>query len=204
MHGKIASQLYAWELYTLGRGRALWIPEPNNELTPEYRQTGIRIGDVGILRSDGSFDFMFNVCCSADDEVNRLNYGVPDDFEQLQWNGRKRRTANIFPPGEVVLSRGAKKKTLDVESTASVPGMPAGGGAGFRISFSKDRGGLIFVPNGADSVDCQSLAVFRKYAERHAASWYRFVNETLEMEVENGALYLVTGLDKTDCWENGV
>ncbi|KAF9260143.1 hypothetical protein L218DRAFT_873071 [Marasmius fiardii PR-910] len=170
-------------------GHALRVPEPNKELTAEYRQTGVRIGDVGILRDDGSFDFVFNVCCSANDPINQ--YGVPTDFQTLSWNGAKRRMSNIFRPGEPVLSRGAKKQALGVEGTASVP-------------FSKDQGAVIIPPNGVDSVDCQDLAVFRNYAERHAVSWHSFVNEELGMEVENGTIYFVTGFDKTDCWENAV
>ncbi|KAG7089211.1 hypothetical protein E1B28_010913 [Marasmius oreades] len=197
-----ASQIFARALYPLRRGCALWIPEPNNELSPEYCAAGVQIGDVGILRADGSFDFVFNVCRSADDPVNQ--YGVPDNFQPLSWNGAKRRTHNIFRPGEPVLSRGAEKRTLGVEGTALVPGIPVGGGAGFSIRFSQDRGAVILPPNGADSVDCQNLAVFRKYAERYSISWYKFVNETLGMEIENGAIYFVTGFDKTNSWENAV
>ncbi|KAF9260100.1 hypothetical protein L218DRAFT_619883 [Marasmius fiardii PR-910] len=201
---KLASELYASALYTLRRGCALWIPEPNRELTSEYCRIGVQIGDVGILRTDGSFDFIFNICYPADHDINRLNYGVPDDFEQIEWNGKKRATENYFRPGEPILSRGAKKQALGIGGTASVPGIPVGGGAGLSIKFSKDRGAVIIPPNGADSVDCQSLDDFFDYAQRHAVSWYRFVNETLRMQVENGALYLVTGFDKTDCWENAV
>ncbi|KAF9260142.1 hypothetical protein L218DRAFT_873130 [Marasmius fiardii PR-910] len=201
--GKLASQLYSAALYTLCRGCALWIPEPNEELPPAYRQIGVRIGDVGILRADGSFDFIFNVCYPADHEINS-NYGVPDDFEQIEWNGRKRVTRNYFRPGEPILSRGAKKQVLDVGGSVSIPGMPVGGGAGLSIKFSKDRGAVILPPNGADSIDCQSLDDFFDYAQRHGTGWYKFVNEKLRMQVENGALYLVTGFDKTNCWENAV
>ncbi|KAF9264964.1 hypothetical protein L218DRAFT_861607 [Marasmius fiardii PR-910] len=197
-----ASQLFSCALYTLRRGCALWIPEPNKALTSEYRQNGVQIGDIGILRADGSFDFVFNVCRSANDPINQ--YGVPNGFQPLLWNGAIRMTDGIFRPGEPVLSRGAEKRALGVEGSASLPGVPVGAGAGFSIKFSKDCGAVILPPNGAASVDCQNLAVFRNYAGQHAASWYRFVNETLGMEIENGAIYFVTGFDKTDCWENAV
>ncbi|KAF9260147.1 hypothetical protein L218DRAFT_873085, partial [Marasmius fiardii PR-910] len=197
-----ASQLFSWALFTLRRGCPLWIPEPNIELTPEYLENGIQIGDVGIMRDDGSFDFVFNVCRSADDPINQ--YGVPDEFQPLLWSGAKRRTRDVFRPGEPVLSRGGEKRALGIEGSASVPGVPVGGGAGFSINFSIDQGAVILPPNGAESVDCQNLAVFRDYAKRNAASWYRFINETLGMEVENGAIYFVTGFDKTDSWENAV
>ncbi|KAF9260127.1 hypothetical protein L218DRAFT_620663 [Marasmius fiardii PR-910] len=197
-----AGQQFAWALYTLRRGCALWIPEPNKELTSQYRQNGVQIGDVGILKADGSFDFVFNVCCSANDPINQ--YGVPTDFQTLSWNGAKCRTDNIFRPGEPVLSRGAEKWVLGVEGTAPVLGIPVSGGAELSIRSAKSRGAVIFPVNGVDSVDCEDLAVFRNYVERHAVSWYRFINETLGMEVENGAIYFITGFDKTSCWENAV
>ncbi|KAF9255246.1 hypothetical protein L218DRAFT_358200 [Marasmius fiardii PR-910] len=195
------SQIYARALYPLGYGCALWIPEPNNQLPTEYIQEGVRIGDVGILRARGSFDFLFNVCCSANDPIN-TGYGVPDDFQMLQWNGLIRRTNDVFPPNNPVVSGGAETRNISIEASASLPGVPIGAGAGFSIKFNKDRGALVIPPNGANSVDCQSTRTFREYAKQHARSWYHFVHETLGMEVENGSIYFITGFDKTDCWDN--
>ncbi|KAL0569633.1 hypothetical protein V5O48_012331 [Marasmius crinis-equi] len=195
-----ASQIYATALSTLRRGCALFIPEPNGELSTEYQENGVQIGDVGILRTDGSFDFIFNVCRSASDPINQ--YGVPDGFIPLQWNGLTRRTDNIFRPGEPVLSRGAERRAVAVEASDSLPRVLRGAGAGFSVKFAKSRGAVIWLPHGATSVDCQSVAKFREYAEKYSISWYRFVNETLGMEVGNGVIYFVTGFDKTDCWEN--
>ncbi|KAF9260144.1 hypothetical protein L218DRAFT_873138, partial [Marasmius fiardii PR-910] len=197
-----ASQIYARTLYPLGRGCALWVPEPNNDLPPAYLQTGVEIGDVGVLRADGSFDFVFNACCSADNPVNRD--GVPDDFQPLVWNGIKRTFHNYFRPGQLVLSRGAIKRALDIEGTVSVLGTPVGVGAGFSITFAKNHGAVIFPPNGATSIDCRDRTTFREYAEKYSDSWYRFMNEKLGMEVENGAIYFITGFDKTDRWEIAV
>ncbi|KAL0567351.1 hypothetical protein V5O48_014644 [Marasmius crinis-equi] len=197
-----ASQIYARSLYILRRGCALFIPEPNDDLSQEYREKGAQIGDVGVLRADGKFDFIFNVCCPDSDPINQ--YGVPDGFIPLRWNGFRTRTDNIFPPGEPVLSGGAERQAFEVGASASLPGAPLGLGAGFSIKFAKNRGAIIWPPHGANSVDCQSKATFREYAETHSISWYRFVNETLGMEVENGSIYFITGFDKTDCWENAV
>ncbi|KAF9267093.1 hypothetical protein L218DRAFT_816667, partial [Marasmius fiardii PR-910] len=144
----------------------------------------------------------FNVCRSADDPINQ--YGVPNDFQPLLWTVTTRITDNILRPGEPVLSRGAEKRVLGGGGLSSgIVKIPMGG-AGFSIKYSKDQRAVILPPNGAASVDCQNLAVFRTYAELHAANWYRFVNEKLGMEVENGAIYFVTGFDKTNCCENAV
>ncbi|KAF9260023.1 hypothetical protein L218DRAFT_623456 [Marasmius fiardii PR-910] len=196
------SQVYARALYPLGHGCALWIPEPNDALSAQYRETGVRIGDVGILTSDGGFDFIFNVCCSADDPINQ--YGVPDGFQPLAWDGGRFERANRFRPGIPLCSRDSKQWDLSVGGVASLPGLPVGAGGGIGIQLHRQRGAVLMPPKGANRVDCHNLSVFRQYVERHYASWYYFLNATLGREADNGAIYFITGFDKTDCWENAV
>ncbi|KAF9256485.1 hypothetical protein L218DRAFT_194165 [Marasmius fiardii PR-910] len=218
-----ASQIYSRVLYSRRRGCALWVPEPNNDLPPAYLETGVQIGDVGILRADGRFSFIFNACCPASDPVNR--YGVPDDFQPLiwdnsnirdnteldgfqqvagKWDGPRDIIPNYFRPGEPVMSRGAEKQALGAEASVSVPGVPVGVGTGFSITFAKHQGAVILPPNGVISVDCEGQRLFREYAEKNYDSWYRFLHERRGMEVEDGSIYFLTGFDKTDCWEIAV
>lgn len=65
-------------------GYPLWFPEPRRGLSPQYRSVGVDIGDVGMITYDGRFDFLFNICRSADDPVNSL--GVPAYFEPFSLN----------------------------------------------------------------------------------------------------------------------
>ncbi|KAF8987385.1 hypothetical protein BDQ17DRAFT_1205649, partial [Cyathus striatus] len=65
------SEIYARLLWPKGRGFPLWCPNPNKHLSPDYVKSGIRIGDVGIITSNGEFDFLFNICLSADHPINR-------------------------------------------------------------------------------------------------------------------------------------
>lgn len=39
------------------RGRPMWIPQANRNLSNEYRAQGVLIGDVGIFTPEGAFDF---------------------------------------------------------------------------------------------------------------------------------------------------
>jgi hypothetical protein len=43
---------------------------------------GVDIGDVGIVTSEGIFDFLFNICRPSDDPINRSR--VPDNFKPLE------------------------------------------------------------------------------------------------------------------------
>jgi hypothetical protein len=59
------AKIYAECLSHLGHGHPLYIPEPivsaNNE--HGYDQVdGVAIGDVGIIRAEGDFDFLFDIC----------------------------------------------------------------------------------------------------------------------------------------------
>jgi hypothetical protein len=51
------------------------------------------------------------------------------------------------------------------------------------------------LPEGASRTDLRSTGKFREYAIKHGVSWYQYVNGTLQEEVHNGSLYLITGMD---------
>jgi len=69
------------------RGYPLWFPEPNNRLPREYRESGLRIGDVGVVTARGTFDVFFNICLPENHPLH-ANYGVPDEFEQVVLEGQ--------------------------------------------------------------------------------------------------------------------
>ena len=65
-----SNDIYERHLILKGRGVPLWIPDPNQLLHRDYRRTGVRIGDVGIINPSGAFSFLFNICLPHDDPVN--------------------------------------------------------------------------------------------------------------------------------------
>ena len=81
-------ELYARLLYLKGYGRAMWIPEPSTSLPSANREAGVCIGDVGLFRPEGSFDFLFSVrhndgSLNRVAEDDRINFrGVPDGFQR--------------------------------------------------------------------------------------------------------------------------
>ncbi|KAJ8079809.1 hypothetical protein PM082_016631 [Marasmius tenuissimus] len=198
------SQIYCRTLYTLGHGCALWGPEPNDDLPSEYRESGTGVGDVGLVTSDGRFDFLFNICLPEDHPINQYN-GVPPGFEPLEWDKKCLRRVKWFRPQKPICSKDSTQWSLDVEANASMFGLPVGAGGGIGVIFSRERGAVVMPGmDGADRTDASNKALFIEYAARHGMSWYQFVNGTLGREADNGELYLITGFDKTNVWENAV
>ena len=64
------NDIYERHLTLKERGFPLWIPDPNQYLHLNYRRTGVRIGDVGIITDSGAFSFLFNICLPRNDPVN--------------------------------------------------------------------------------------------------------------------------------------
>ena len=65
-----SNEIYERHLKLKKRGFPLWIPDPNQVLHLDYRRTGVRIGDVGIITDSGGFSFLFNICLPHDHPVN--------------------------------------------------------------------------------------------------------------------------------------
>jgi len=76
------SEVYARLLLPKKLGFPLWLPQPHNNLPSEYRRNGVNIGDVGIVRSSGVFDFLFNICLPSHHPINGSR--VPDGFRPLE------------------------------------------------------------------------------------------------------------------------
>jgi hypothetical protein len=68
--------------------------------------------------------------------------------------------------------------------------------SGYRFEASTAEGAILMLPEGASRTDLRSTGKFRNYAIKHGVSWYQFVNGTLQEEVRNGSLYLITGMDR--------
>ena len=54
-------------------GYPLYVPTPPEGLPEAHRKHGVRVGDVGIINTNGAFDFQFNACKNpgqSDAEIN--------------------------------------------------------------------------------------------------------------------------------------
>ncbi|KAK0229296.1 hypothetical protein EDD85DRAFT_142079 [Armillaria nabsnona] len=196
-----AHVLYTKLLLSRGHGYPLWTPEPDYSLCSAYVGRGICVGDVGIIRDDGGFDFIFNAFLEADDPVHEG--GVPPNFSPLRTESPNPIRTIYFqhPRDSSVRSSHVSVKSVIVEASGEVPSI-AGGGAGFEFTTSKDQAAVLVLPQGGTRFDHKNLSSMRKYALEHAHEWYEYINSPnyLGREARNGSLCFVTGCDKTTAW----
>jgi len=104
------------------RGYPLWIPEPNYMLPPEYRDIGLRIGDVGVVTSHGSFDVFFNICLAKDHPLH-ATYGVPEGFKQIQLADHDMESIQpVDHRGRVIATQSIIQKRIAVSAAVEAPG----------------------------------------------------------------------------------
>jgi hypothetical protein len=73
-------------------------------------------------------------------------------------------------------------------------------GGDFVFNCEGPDGAVLTLPHGADLEKLENLESMRRYAAKHAESWYKYVNETRGRRLVNGSLYLVTGWEKAQSW----
>ncbi|KAJ7856444.1 hypothetical protein B0H14DRAFT_2352727, partial [Mycena olivaceomarginata] len=73
-------------------------------------------------------------------------------------------------------------------------------GGEFVFSCRGPNGAVLALPYGSHLEKLQSIAEMRRYARKHAESWYKHVNETRGRALVNGSLYLITGCEKAESW----
>ncbi|KAJ7366214.1 hypothetical protein DFH08DRAFT_763368, partial [Mycena albidolilacea] len=190
--------LYSRLLLAKGHGYPLSYPQPLDDLPPESSAEGIQIGDVGVLTSDGGFDPLFNICRLAQDDRNR--FGVPAGFETVHLRPGDVSSRRVFHrPGSHVSNTRVNKRRLDVDTDLDNVFLPLGAGAAVELSTVSKQAAVLLLPDGASRINLRFLDIFRQQALRHAQRWYAFV-KSLGYMVENGELYLVTGLDNSSSW----
>ena len=68
----------------------------------------------------------------------------------------------------------------------------------FTAHFSK--GALLILPHGATFHDAQPKSQFCELAIQNAVDWYSFATQTLQREISNHSMYLITGFYKAHSW----
>ncbi|KIL56385.1 hypothetical protein M378DRAFT_524170 [Amanita muscaria Koide BX008] len=156
-------------------GYPLYEPEPLSEHSTEYLCNGVNVGDVGFVREDGAFDFLFNICPPQNSSINPPN--LPNDFSLVTPEHSATREmgplsrATCFCPSTVT-------KTKSGEYVCKEP-----------------EGAILVLPEGAIQHEAVNRGRFEELAKRHGVEWYEYT-KTLGRSISNGSLYLVTSFTK--------
>ncbi|KAF9059485.1 hypothetical protein BDP27DRAFT_468492 [Rhodocollybia butyracea] len=172
------SELYSQLLLPKKRGYPLWYPAPSENLPYEYRTAGISIGDVGYLNRNGAFNYLFNVCCSADHPVNAA--GVPDGFQRLDVDPRNvDDLEQHYKPASFVASHPSyvARAIMSYQPTQQyIQGVPYEVGAGLLFDCRSPEGALLVLPEGGKSTDHRDVGKFLQYAKDCAKAWFYYTN----------------------------
>ena len=179
--------IYERDMLKKGHGHPLWNPEPDVFAPPAYRQTGISVGDVGILNPFGTFSYLFNIFLDADNPCNPSE--LPEGFVPLKPFPGSRIAFDCHESGFVTSPYMRLKSSV------------RSGIRNLEFTFFNDAEDAVLVlPEGCYGERFQSIGTLRSYAAQHGESWYRYANATRGLNVENGQLQIVTQCDKTTSW----
>ncbi|KAE9401060.1 hypothetical protein BT96DRAFT_992419 [Gymnopus androsaceus JB14] len=183
-----ASSRYSLLLLSAKEGYPLWTPEPKR-LPEEYRRTGVRIGDVGIIRPDGFFDYLFNICLPRDHPVNAGL--VPEGFTPVEISQADVSEVDPFhdPDAHVASPIGYISKN-PVHSRA-------GQSRTYDFMSMNSEGAILMLPDGSTRVDLENKKIFRQCANRNAYRWFTYVENTRGRDSHGLSLYVVTGSDRS-------
>jgi hypothetical protein len=92
-----ASDTYGKLLLMERLGYPLWYPDPDENLPREYRDEGVRIGDVGTITGAGQFAFYFNV----HEDSCAFNWLQPWPTQRSSRYSNARSRGNVIKRGSV-------------------------------------------------------------------------------------------------------
>ncbi|KAJ6592607.1 hypothetical protein B0H19DRAFT_898412, partial [Mycena capillaripes] len=172
---------YCSQLLRRGRGYPVYVPGPQQNLPVEYQRDGIAIGDVGRITPKGIFDFFFNIYRAADDPINVDN--VPEGFSPLKRYDPRDTVYLKFEAGNHVSTPSVRKRDLDSAS-----------------GYVYCECAVLALPLGSHLNKLENIEHMRRYAAKNVESWYKYINGDKGRSLANGALYLVTGVEKSRSW----
>ncbi|KAJ3986395.1 hypothetical protein F5890DRAFT_1504313 [Lentinula detonsa] len=187
-----ANHRYSLLLLSAKEGYPLWRPEPNRRLPEQYRRSGLPIGSVGIIRPDGFFDYLFNICFPSDHPVNVG--GVPEGFKPVEFSQTDVSEVDPFhdPDAHVASPTGYIAKTLVSSGNTYV-----GQSRTYDFMSTHGEGAILMLPDGSTRIDLENKKIFRQYANRNAHRWFTYVEEARGRESEDLSLYIITGTDRS-------
>ncbi|KAI0743152.1 WD40-repeat-containing domain protein [Daedaleopsis nitida] len=207
-----AWDIYAEQLFPLGYGHPLWMPEPSSldqpiettsnsppGATRTISQREVDIGDVGYFR-DGAFYPLFNSMTPQDDPINRLT-GVPADFTRFVMQ-------NVLIPECARLGQSivCSRSIRTIQASAEVGGgsgvAPVSATGGFAFETATDAGAFVMLEAPALSRDIHSKRHIVTYMKDNFERWLEFANseQSWGLNLRDHEIVFICGTTKTSRW----
>lgn len=108
------SQVFSKLLSDQGHGRALRIPEPDENLPAGSRGEDTLIGSVIQLTTSGGIDVLFNLRLPASHPIN--GDGLPEEHVELRLGRRDvSKHSHMLPPGAVISSERYRRSAFSTD-----------------------------------------------------------------------------------------
>ncbi|KIL66405.1 hypothetical protein M378DRAFT_160860 [Amanita muscaria Koide BX008] len=151
----------------------------DSDLSKEYPRSGVNVGDVGFVRGNGTFDFLFNICPPHNDLINPPNLSDGFSLETPDHSV----TRHLEPlPRNTCLFQSPITRTNSGEYICE-----------------GSEGAVLELPEGAIEDEAVYIRPFEKLAARHGVQWYEHAM-TRNRKISNGSLYLITSFTKCAQW----
>ncbi|KAF7975156.1 hypothetical protein HWV62_10331 [Athelia sp. TMB] len=212
---QVPCEVYIQQLLPKKYGFPMYYPAPPSSFPLVLRKRGISIGDVGIIRPDGSFQFVFNIfapCPRAtgpnniwQNEEPPINYfGVPNGFEPLPWNPAfEECDEDKHNKGSELMSEGVTKHDVNAsidtnmgDGSTTVPAISVS----YTVSSTTTETAVLAMPDGARGEKYRNTQSIQDYTEKNARLWYNFINGEQGLQAPNGSVYVVTACVKATAW----
>ncbi|KZT00242.1 uncharacterized protein LAESUDRAFT_764782 [Laetiporus sulphureus 93-53] len=182
-----AEEVYAKQLFKLGKGYPLWIPEPRR------REDNVVIGDVGFLNRGGFFR-IFNAM--EDHESASDVHGLPSGHTVFRPSLPAQRFKDAVSQG-----------TLHSESMHMLPAQRApdehGAQLGFECECTDDRGALLVVGSPVVREELHRSVSMGPYMKKNMNRWVSFAQTQLDLDITEDEIVWVCGHVKTSQWAVG-
>ncbi|EMD35205.1 hypothetical protein CERSUDRAFT_116674, partial [Gelatoporia subvermispora B] len=178
LHSIPAHVIYAEQLFQLGFGMPLWIPERCSD------NGGVLIGDVGFLKG-GGFHRVFNARLPPSHASNRA-HGTPYALPAEDGNETPKHTSISIGSG-IMCSEGVSRGSMcsTKENFTEIE----------QQLICKKAKGAILVQEGTTRYElpASSSRTIGRYMLHHYTHWHRFARNSLQRTIPRGALLLVCG-----------
>ncbi|KAM6496175.1 hypothetical protein JOM56_008881 [Amanita muscaria] len=160
-------------------GYPLYDPKSFSDLSKKYPRNGVNVGDVGFVRGNGTFDFLFNICPPHNDLINPPELSDGFSLETPDHSV----TRHLVPlPRNTCLFQSPITRTNSGEYICE-----------------GSEGAVLELPEGAIEDEAVYIRPFEKLAARYGVQWYEHVM-TRNRKISNGSLYLITSFTKCTQW----